>query len=87
MYNVELSKSVEKFLDKLDDKTVQNFYTKIVILKSNPYTNTLDIKKLSGKLKGCFRLRISKYRFLYKIIDDKVIIYFFEADSRGDIYK
>jgi mRNA-degrading endonuclease RelE of RelBE toxin-antitoxin system len=28
-----------------------------------------------------------KYRFLYEIVQEKVFIYFYDADSRGDIYK
>jgi mRNA-degrading endonuclease RelE of RelBE toxin-antitoxin system len=32
-------------------------------------------------------LRIWKYRFLYEIIEDKILIYFYDADSRWDVYK
>ncbi len=37
--------------------------------------------------KGHFRLRVGKYRFLYTVIDDEILIYVYKADSRGDIYK
>lgn len=32
-------------------------------------------------------MRIGKYRFLYEVIDDIILVYFYDADSRGDIYK
>ncbi len=34
-----------------------------------------------------YRLRIGKYRFLYHVMDQKVLIFFYDAGSRGDIYK
>ncbi len=34
-----------------------------------------------------FRLRIGKYRILYEIIEDEILIYYYKAGSRGDIYK
>ncbi|ELB9335810.1 hypothetical protein ABN535_001531 [Campylobacter upsaliensis] len=34
-----------------------------------------------------YRLRISKYRFLYEVLESEILIYAYKADSRGDIYK
>ncbi len=51
-----------------------------------PYENNLDIKILIW-LPNTYILRIWKYRFLYEIIEDKIIINFFDAGSRWDIYK
>jgi len=34
-----------------------------------------------------YRLRIWKYRFIYEIIEDKLIITFTDWDNRWDIYK
>ena len=86
MYNIEFDRKVEKFLNKTDDKTITLFLQKLEILKANPFENQLDIKKLKGKFKNCYRLRVGKYRFLYEILEDKILIYFFDANSRGDIY-
>ncbi len=86
MYKVVYSKKMVKFLDKQEDSFILMFNEKIKLLKDNPKTNNLDIKKLKST-KDKYRLRIWKYRFLYKIIDDKLLVYFYDAGSRWDIYK
>ena len=45
-----------------------------------------DIKKLQGeKYPPLYRLRIGKYRIIYHIEDENIIIA--RIDTRGDIYK
>ncbi len=87
MYSVLLHKKVEKFLDSKDDKFVLSFWDKIKILKKNPFerNTNLDVIPLKGK-KNHYRLRIGKYRFLYEIKKNEIIIYFYKVDTRGDIY-
>ncbi|MDD2870914.1 MAG: hypothetical protein PHS49_02890 [Candidatus Gracilibacteria bacterium] len=82
-YKIELSKKVKKFLAN-HDLISRQFYDKIFYLANNDSKN-LDIKKLSGEVHK-YRLRIGKYRFLYEIIDEKILIFFYDANSRGDIY-
>ena len=84
-YNLELNKNVKKFLAKHED-IARIFFQKIKILQNNPSSNNLDIKSLKWK-KNHYRLRIWKYRFLYEIIENEILIYFYEADTRWDIYK
>jgi len=62
------------------------FTNTLRILSLDPYDNNLDIKVLQW-LPSCYRLRIWDYRFLYEIIEDNLIITFFDAWNRGDIYK
>ncbi len=42
-----------------------------------------DIKSLSGR--NGYRLRVGKYRILFDIVDDAIIVY--EIGLRGQIYK
>ena len=86
MYKYYLSKQVEKFLAKQEKKFLETFLEKASELSISPYKNTLDIKALKWQ-RSKYRLRISKYRFLYEISDEKISIYFSEAGSRWDIYK
>lgn len=86
MYKLKLSKEVDKFLDKhrdiwkrLDEKMLQ--------IRENPHHPIwVDVKPYTGYPNN-YRLRIGKYRFLYEVIDDQVLVYFYDADSRGDIYR
>ena len=80
-----MSKSVTKFLSKHED-IARVFYQKIKILHENIYTQQLDINALTWQ-KNHYRIRIWKYRFLYEINDKEILIYFYDADTRGDIYK
>lgn len=84
-YNLKLSKKVEKFLFK-NIFVAKNFYRQVNVLINSPFDNSLDIKKIQWSEKN-YRLRIWKYRFLYEIIDNEILIYFYDAGSRWDIYK
>lgn len=87
MYKIILEKPVQKFLEKHRwEKIISKFYTSLQILSQNPYSDTLDTKNMVW-LEKTFRLKIGKYRFLYKVENKEVCIYFFKADSRGTIYK
>jgi mRNA interferase RelE/StbE len=84
IYEIKLNKKVDKFL-KNHHIIAENFRIKMLDLAYNRLNN-LDIKKLEWK-DNCFRLRIWKYRFLYKIIENRILIFFYDAGSRWDIYK
>lgn len=87
MYNVVFEKKVHKFFQKYKwEKIIYNLEKAVNILKINPYKNNLDIKKLKWWFIN-YRLRIWKYRFIYEIIENKLIIYFTDWDNRWDIYK
>ena len=88
MFEIEFSKNFAKNLDKLQIKTVKRFYSDLNLITVNPFPSNerVDIKKLQGQ-NNHYRLRVGKYRFLFTIIDNKLIIYFYDLGSRGDIYK
>ncbi len=49
---------------------------------------TYDIKVFNGfKYTDMYRLRIGKYRAIFRIIDDELMVFVFDVGSRGDIYK
>ena len=86
MYNIKLEKKVLKFLNKHKwEKIIDIFTTYLRILQKDPYNNRLDIQLLKWNKKQ-YRLRISKYRFIYEIIDKELIITFTDWDSRWGIY-
>ena len=85
-YKLAVSKQVAKFLDKSDKKLRTKIMTTFDLLAQEPFSESLDAKPLVNK-QGHFRLRISKYRFLYEVTDSELFIYVYKADSRGDVYK
>ena len=85
MYKLLFSKQVKKFIEKQDSKTKQRFKKAFLRLAENPYDTTLDSKKMQGS--EFFRLRIGKYRFLYFVDEEEIVVVIEKGDSRGDIYK
>lgn len=82
---VNISKIAEKFFNKHTD-----IYSKFIEnIKSIYYNNNhnVDIKAMKN-YNNIYRMRIQKYRVIYKLINDEIIIIdILAAGSRGDIYK
>ncbi len=85
-FEIRLSKQVQKFFEKQDAKLCQRVIVIFEKLSQNPKDTTLDIKPLKGE-EGQYRLRVGKFRFLYEIFENEILIYIYKADSRGDVYK
>lgn len=85
-YNVKISKDVLKFIKARPQKFQLSLFTKFEKIAADPFNHSFDIKKLKD-MPNHFRLRIGKYRILYEIIEDEILIYYYKAGSRGDIYK
>ena len=86
MYQIELSSKVKKFIIKRTPKEQKKLIEIFETLQENPYENDLSIKPMKGSTDQ-YRLRFGKYRIIYEIVDDELLIYMIDADSRGDIYK
>ena len=86
-YSIKLHNSVAKFLKKCNNKFFRRISDDFDKLIENPYNHKeLDITKLKGS-DDDYRLRIGKYRFIYTVIQTKLLIYIYKAGSRGDVYK
>lgn len=85
-YSIFTHKRVDKFLEKHRDVAIE-FVKALEVMRVHVFDPSLDIIKLTGHWDTHYRLRISKYRFLFEIIDERVLIYFYDAGSRGKIYK
>ncbi len=80
-----IEKLVLKFLEN-HKEIAYRFFEKAEIMEVDLLSWLLDIKKMKWT-SDRYRLRIGKYRFLFRKTDWIIIIYFYDADSRGDIYK
>ncbi len=82
MYFITFDKNAKRFLKKLKKGEQNKILNKIKRLKENPNLG----KRLSGNLFGLWKLRIDKYRILYKIIRDKLIIVILDIGYRKNVY-
>jgi len=86
--SIEYSKQAAKFIATQDKNTKQRIKRGIEGLINIPPTG--DIKLLQGYTNKTYRLRLGKYRIIYRYdIDTKQqrILFISDIDSRGDIYK
>lgn len=87
IFELHVSKEVKKFLNKRDKKFIERVNKVFTGLRENPYNHPeLDIKKLVN-MENDYRVRVGKYRFLYTVIESKILIFVYRGDSRGSIYK
>lgn len=49
--------------------------------------NKYDIKQMQGVSAETYRLRLGKYRAIYRLYNDVLVIFVLDIGSRGDIYK
>ena len=82
MYSIIFLKSAEKFIRKLDKKQVKEIFNKIEMLKKFPQSG----EPLSGALRGLWRLRVGKYRIIYQIKNEELIVYVLNIGHRKNIY-
>ncbi len=90
---VEISKSANNFLEKLDSSSREAVLEKIGFLKQSLEkqevypSEELDIKKLKGRLKGFSRVRVGKLRIIFQIQreTDRILIY--DINFRGSVYR
>ena len=86
MYNYRFSKTVIKFLEKRDKAFLLRFDEKFDEIIKDPYHPNADVKPYQWH-EWHYRLRIGQYRFLYAIVEEEILVYFYDADSRGGMYK
>ena len=84
---IQYEKSAVKYLKALQKPQRNLILNAIEKLTHKPAEG--DIKKMSGYKDGRYRLRVGKYRIIYKYLSDNEleILYIMDIGSRGDIYK
>ena len=86
MFKIELSRKAAKFYQKADTVTAKRLNLAFSRLTEDPFLQ-YNIKKLSGELKGSYRLRLGDMRIIYSVDEAKNIVYIEVIGFRGDIYK
>jgi mRNA interferase RelE/StbE len=87
MYTLTFLTSAKKEFKKLDSLAQKRIKKKLLLLVENPEILKNNIKPLKGEHQGKFRLRISQYRVIFHIKEDKLIITIIRIGHRKEIYE
>lgn len=84
---IKYSKDALKFLAKVEKKLSEQIREAIRGLTLSPPKG--DIKALKGSSDKRLRLRVGKYRVIFKYDSEnnEMYVYVIDIDSRGDVYK
>ena len=82
-YKILIKPSAVKELEAIPEKDRQRIVYRIQGLAENPRPRGCE--RLSDQDK--YRLRQGKYRILYQVYDDEVIVLVVRVGKRGEIYK
>ncbi len=88
-YKVIYHKRAQKFLKTNKEVAVRFLKAFDEIASMEKWQiKSYDIKTYNdSKYDDIYRLRIGKYRAIFRIIDEKLLVFIFDIGSRGDIYK
>jgi len=84
VYQIILTKSIQKQLDNLPNNIKERIYIKISQLGEEPRPD--GVVKLKG-FEHEYRIRIGDYRLRYKVEDEQLIILLIQCKHRRDVYK
>jgi len=84
----EFIKDVKKLLKSGESSFLKNIQQGIDELHSNPHTKrpNADIKLISSKKEGIYRMRLGKYRLIYEVDESRKTIYLTMFFIRGKGY-
>lgn len=86
MYKIEFLREACEEFKRLDRPVQELIKKKLEILAQNPMALKNNIKPLKGKYLGLYRLRVGKYRIIYSIYEDKLLIIIVRIGHRREIY-
>lgn len=89
---IRFSRNAARFLEQLDEANKSRVQEKITVLQKSlddrqavPF-DELDIKKLKGKWKGFFRVRVGKIRIIFRVDMNSSKLLIYEIKFRQDAY-
>ena len=86
MYKIGFSSLAGSELKKIyaiEKKLYFRLISVIETLRTNPFQG----KKLKGKLKEDYSLRVGDYRIIYTIHKEKLVVYIIDLGHRKEIYR
>lgn len=84
-YRILIDPRAAKHLESLPKPLIARIDGAVLALAENP--RPVGVKRLRGKLKEGWRIRVGEYRVLYRIDDEARQIKIFDIGHRRDIYR
>ena len=85
MYQLKLEKRAEAEFKKLSSEILKRVDSRLSALENDPRPK--GVKKLSGRGKEGWRVRVGDYRILYRIDDNKKRVAVYRIKHRSEVYK
>lgn len=83
-YSVEVTRTAEKQLRRIAKRDRSRVLDAIEALGTKPRPE--GARKLQG-YEDIYRVRVGKYRIVYEVIDDRVVVIVLKVGHRKDIYR
>ena len=84
-YKIKFDSKVKKDLKSVPSQDIKRIKSAISELSNNPCPS--NYKKLKGKNRDYFRIRVGNYRVIYSIQDNILLILIVRIGHRREIYK
>ena len=84
MFEIKLDKQPEYFLSRCENEIFERDSEKLEMLKSNPVPH--DSRRVLGYELPVFRIRVGKYRVLYRLNYESLKIIVVKIDKRSRVY-
>lgn len=82
-YTVTVLRAAQKVVDDLDKTTCQRILDALKKLSANP--RPPGCEKMQGE--PGWRIRVGKYRIVYEIIDERLVVLVVRIGHRREVYK
>ncbi|WP_227998211.1 type II toxin-antitoxin system RelE family toxin [Nocardia australiensis] len=84
-YTFAFLESARRELRDLSQRDAMRILTALTILGEDPYAQGPDVRKLSN-FDG-YRLRVGRFRIVYRVEDDVLVILVVKVGWRKDVYR
>jgi len=85
VYSIHFSKQADRAMRKVPSSISNRIRERLVLIAEDPYASHANVTKLQGR--SGYRLRIGKWRVIYEIENDRLIILVLRVATRGEVYR
>ena len=83
-YEIEIGRTAEKQLKNLSERDQLRVFRAVLALAEEPYPR--GTRKLSG-YDDVFRIRVGRFRVLYSVVKNRLVILILKIGHRKDVYR